>query len=112
MGSQAVGISNIGRVACDDKPLEQMSRIARSHEASVAQVALAWLLSKPMVASVIIGASKLHQLEDNLKAIAVKLDEMEIAELDAMTAPTSLYPNWFNANLIDAQHKAALSVAR
>lgn len=94
------------------KVVEKMGEIAIRREASVAQIALAWLLAKPVVASIIIGASKLHQLEDNLKAADVMLSETEVAELDAITAPTPLYPNWFNANLIDAQHKAALSVAR
>jgi aryl-alcohol dehydrogenase-like predicted oxidoreductase len=61
-----------------------------------------------VVDSVIVGASKLHQLEDNLKAIEIKLSDAEVAALDAITAPTTLYPNWFNANLMDAKHKAAL----
>jgi len=39
----------------------------------VAQVALAWLLNKKMVSSIIVGASKMHQLEDNLKAIDLEL---------------------------------------
>jgi aryl-alcohol dehydrogenase-like predicted oxidoreductase len=88
------------------KVVERMREIAAKYKASVAQVALAWLLAKPVVSSIIIGASKIHQLEDNLKAVEVKLDEAEVVELTAMTAPTALYPNWFNANLIDAQHKA------
>lgn len=90
------------------KVIDRMREIAARHDASVAQVALAWLLSKPVVSSVIIGASKLHQLEDNLKAADVKLSEMEVAELDEMTAPATLYPHWFNANLVDAKHKEAL----
>ncbi|MBO0721789.1 MAG: aldo/keto reductase, partial [Blastocatellia bacterium] len=87
--------------------VNRMREIAQSHRASVAQIAIAWLLAKHVVASVIVGASKLHQLEDNLKAADVKLSEAEVAELDALTAPAPLYPNWFNANLMDAQHKAA-----
>ena len=91
------------------KVIERMREIAKAHEASVAQVGLAWLLSKPVVSSIIVGASKLHQLEDNLRAIEVKLSESEIAELDAMTAPPTLYPHWFNINLVDAKHKEALA---
>jgi aryl-alcohol dehydrogenase-like predicted oxidoreductase len=90
------------------KVVDRMREIAASHEASVAQVALAWLLSKPVVSSVILGASKLPQLEDNLKSADVKLSEAEVAELDEMTAPSMLYPHWFNANLVDAKHKEAL----
>jgi aryl-alcohol dehydrogenase-like predicted oxidoreductase len=90
------------------KVIERLREIAASHEASVAQVALAWLLSKPVVSSIIVGASKLHQLEDNLRAFEVKLSDAEVTELDAMTAPATLYPHWFNINLVDARHKEVL----
>src|SRR5262249_38817222 len=93
------------------KVVEKMREIAERHEASVAQIAIAWLLAKPVVSSVIIGASKSHQLEDNLKAVDLKLSVAEVAELDAGAPPTPLYPNWFNANLIDAQHKSAIEAA-
>jgi aryl-alcohol dehydrogenase-like predicted oxidoreductase len=92
------------------KVVEKMREIAGRHEASVAQIAIAWLLARPVVSSVIVGASKPHQLEDNLKAVDVKLSDAEVAELDMITAPTPLYPNWFNANLVDAQHKAAIGL--
>jgi len=93
------------------KVVEKMREIAARHEASVAQIATAWLLAKPVVSSVIVGASKSHQLEVNLKAVDLKLNDPEVAELDAITAPTPLYPNWFNANSIDSQHKAATEAA-
>ncbi len=90
------------------KVVGRLREIAQEHQASVAQVALAWLLSKPVVSSIIVGASKLQQLEDNLQATEVKLSEAEVNELDAMTAPTTLYPHWFNINLVDAKHKEVL----
>jgi aryl-alcohol dehydrogenase-like predicted oxidoreductase len=93
------------------KAVEKLREIAAAHQASVAQVSLAWLLSKPFVSSIIVGASKLHQLEGNLRAIEVKLSEAEVAELDALTAPATLYPHWFNRNLVDAKHKEALGAA-
>lgn len=88
--------------------IERMRLMAKEHEGSVAQMALAWLLSKPFVSSIIIGASKLHQLEDNLRAAELNLSAEEIAELDALTAPAALYPHWFNHNLVDAKQKEAL----
>src|SRR5262249_33920871 len=90
------------------KVVEKMREIAERHEASVAQIAIAWLLAKPVVSSVIVGASKSHQLEDNLKTVDLKLSLAEVAELHAGAPPTPVYPNWFNANLIDAQHKSAI----
>lgn len=88
--------------------VEKLRAVAQAHDASVAQIALAWLLAKPVVSSIIVGASKLQQLEDNLKAIEIQLKQTDIAALDDLTAPTPLYPNWFNANLIDAKHQSAL----
>jgi aryl-alcohol dehydrogenase-like predicted oxidoreductase len=66
--------------------VEQMRAIAGRHGASVAQVALAWLLARPAVSSVLIGASKLSQLDDNLGAAALGLTAEDLAALDAATA--------------------------
>ena len=90
------------------KLVEQMRAIASRHEASVAQIAFAWLLAKDAVTSILLGASKLNQLEDNLGAINVKLSPAEIAALDAATPLTPVYPNWFNDNLADQPLKNAL----
>lgn len=81
--------------------VERMRTIADAHGASVAQVAISWLLAKDAVTSVLLGASKLHQLEDNLGAAELTLTEGEIAALDAETVPAPVYPNWFIDNLAD-----------
>jgi aryl-alcohol dehydrogenase-like predicted oxidoreductase len=81
------------------KLVEKMRAIASAHDASVAQVAIAWLLARRAVSSVIIGSTKLSQLEDNLKAAAVTLTAAEIAELDAATTPVPVYPNFFMDNI-------------
>jgi aryl-alcohol dehydrogenase-like predicted oxidoreductase len=88
--------------------VERMREIGSSHGASPAQVALAWLLSRPHVASVLIGASKVGQLDDNLKAAEISLSADEVAELDRMTEPTPVYPSWFNEKVFDAQAREAL----
>lgn len=90
------------------KVVDRMRELADARGASAAQVAIAWLLAKPVVASVIVGASKLHQLEDNLKAADLELSAAEVAELDALTQPPPSYPHWFNRNLLDAKHKEVL----
>ncbi len=92
--------------------VEKIRAIANECNASVAQIALAWLLSKAVVASIILGASKLSQLEDNLGAIDVKLSDSQIAALDQITAPPSLYPNWFNSNMVDDKHKELFATNR
>jgi aryl-alcohol dehydrogenase-like predicted oxidoreductase len=88
--------------------VEVMKGIAAAHKASVAQVALAWLLTKPAVASIILGASKIHQLEDNLGAVELQLHDDEIRQLDEMTRPRAMYPHWFNQQMADKQHKDLL----
>jgi diketogulonate reductase-like aldo/keto reductase len=69
------------------------------------------LLAKPVVSSVIVGASKMHQLEDNLHSIHIKLSATQIQQLDAITKPGVLYPHWFNQQLVDPVHKEILHPA-
>jgi aryl-alcohol dehydrogenase-like predicted oxidoreductase len=88
--------------------VEQMRTIASAHHASVAQVAIAWLLSRPAVTSVLLGATKRSQLEDNLGAASLQLSESELADLDAATPLAPVYPNWFQRNLADTQTAEAL----
>ena len=68
--------------------------MAGGHGASPAQVALAWLLGRPAVASVIIGARTDEQLRDNLGAAALSLTADERAALDKVSAPALIYPYW------------------
>lgn len=88
--------------------VERMRVIAAANGASVAQVAIAWLLTKKRVSSVLLGASKPHQLADNLGAAELVLDEGDLSALDAATEPAPVYPNWFIDNLVDQPQKAAL----
>lgn len=75
--------------------VDRLKALATSRGRSVAQIALAWLLAKDAVNSVILGASKLHQLEDNLGAVEVKLTPQEVAELDGHMPLVDTYPEWF-----------------
>jgi aryl-alcohol dehydrogenase-like predicted oxidoreductase len=72
--------------------IDRLRTIAEAHSASVAQVALAWLLTRPIVSSILIGATKAHQLEDNLQAANLVLTHEEIDELDRLTQPKGIYP--------------------
>jgi aryl-alcohol dehydrogenase-like predicted oxidoreductase len=60
----------------------------------VARIALAWLLTRPFVTSIIIGARTREQLADNLAAGDVRLDPEHVAQLDAASALPSEYPGW------------------
>ena len=74
--------------------LDVMAPIAKAHDCSAARVSLAWLLSKPLVTSVIIGAKRLDQLEDNLAAVDLQLTPDEIKRLDDVSALPPEYPGW------------------
>src|SRR5262249_48607911 len=74
--------------------IEAMRGIARKHATSVARVALAWILSKGFVTSIIIGAKTIEQLNDNLGASALELSAAELASLDAISELPPEYPGW------------------
>ncbi|QJQ95121.1 MULTISPECIES: aldo/keto reductase [Halomonadaceae] len=74
--------------------IDAMRRIAEAHGVSVAQIALAWLLHQRAVTSVIIGAKRTDQLDDNIAAINITLSGDELAELDRVSALPAEYPGW------------------
>jgi len=74
--------------------VDAMRPIAEAHDASVARVALAWLLQRKGVMSVIVGAKTVEQLDDNLAAAKLTLSAAEIATLDAVSALPAEYPGW------------------
>lgn len=74
--------------------VEAMRPIAAQRGISVAQVALAWLLSRPVVSTVIVGARNAGQLRDNLAASDVTLGEEELRRLDEVSALPPEYPGW------------------
>ncbi len=72
--------------------LDTLAAVAKEADATVPAVALAWLLHKPEVTSVILGARDLTQLEDNLKAANLKLTAAQVETLDKASAPDWAYP--------------------
>jgi aryl-alcohol dehydrogenase-like predicted oxidoreductase len=79
--------------------VDKLRAIAGAHNASPSQVALAWLLRKRGVTSLLIGANKMEQLEDNLGSVNVQLTTEQMSQLDELTAPGPLYPHWFTARV-------------
>ncbi|HEX6352577.1 aldo/keto reductase [Actinophytocola sp.] len=77
--------------------VDVLVEIATARDVSPAQVALSWLLSKPTVTSLVIGARTEEQLADNLKAADLTLTEAERTRLDEVSAPPLLYPYWHQA---------------
>ena len=79
------------------KVVEVMREVGEAHGVSVARVALAWILHKPSVMSIIIGAKTLEQLDDNLAAVDLALTPEEMARLDEVSELPSEYPGWMFA---------------
>lgn len=79
------------------KILEVLENTARAKEASVAATALAWLIHKPGVTSVIIGARTMEQLQGNLKASEILLSHSEMERLENASAVPFPYPQWMLA---------------
>jgi aryl-alcohol dehydrogenase-like predicted oxidoreductase len=74
--------------------VEVAAEIGDAHGVSVAQVANAWLLHKPGVTSLVVGARTEEQLADNLAAADLALSEDEMTRLDEVSAMPLLYPYW------------------
>jgi aryl-alcohol dehydrogenase-like predicted oxidoreductase len=74
--------------------IETLVEIAADRGVSAAQVALAWLLARPGITSVIVGARTDEQLADNLAAANLELSPDEHARLEAVSRPTLIYPFW------------------
>jgi len=106
-GKYGPGAANEGRRATFDFPpvdkdrawacVAAMREVGTRHGASVAEVALAYILAKPFVTSVIIGAKRLDQLDENLKAVKLKLDADDMTKLDEVSALPPEYPAWMLA---------------
>jgi aryl-alcohol dehydrogenase-like predicted oxidoreductase len=88
--------------------VDRLRAIGAAHRATPAQVALAWVLSKPFVGSVLLGANKFGQLEDNLGAANLEIRKQDLTGLDELTSPTPTYPNFFSAMVVDEPVRKAL----
>jgi aryl-alcohol dehydrogenase-like predicted oxidoreductase len=89
--------------------VDELADIAKAHDSTVARIALAWVQAQPGVTSTIIGARRLAQLEDNVKALEVKLSAEELGRLDALTKPKFGFPQSM-APVFPALHNGGTSV--
>ena len=110
------GDNNSRRTAFDFPPVDKeraydivdaIAPIAKAHDASVARVALAWLLQRKGVMSVIVGAKTQQQLDDNLAAADLTLSADEIAALDKVSALRPEYPGWMLTRQTEGRVPAA-----
>jgi len=88
--------------------IDQLKLIAAAHQISFANVALAWIFAKKFITSVVIGANRLEQLEDNLKALNLKLSTAEMERLDTVSQRPETYPASFLKMTGDQQMREKL----
>jgi len=74
--------------------IDVMRALAEARGVSVARIAIAWLLHRRFVMSVIVGAKTIEQLDDNLAATEIKLSDEELAQLDLVSKLPHEYPGW------------------
>jgi aryl-alcohol dehydrogenase-like predicted oxidoreductase len=83
--------------------IDAMEKVGKAHGVSVARIALAWLLQRRGVMSVIIGAKTIEQLDDNLAATDLTLSPDDVAALDAVSALGPEYPGWMLARTAEGR---------
>ena len=83
--------------------VEVLRQVAKRHAATPAQIALAWLLLRPTISSVIVAARSNDRLEENLRAIDITLEPRDITELDVVSSPGVPYPQWMVTQLDQAE---------
>jgi aryl-alcohol dehydrogenase-like predicted oxidoreductase len=99
LGSRKAGIETLGRFTERNLQIvDAVRKVASELDKSPAQVALAWLVSKPTVTSVLLGVSKLTQLENNLRALDTRLSADQIKRLDDISRVEMGFPHAVLAN--------------
>ena len=83
--------------------VDALKDVAKRHGASPARVALAWVLGRPAVSSVIVAARKPEHLEDNILAVDLRLSDEDVRQLDAASDPGVPYPKWMVLQLDTAE---------
>ena len=83
------------------KVVDAIDAVAKETGKMVPQIALNWLLQRPTVSSVILGARNESQLRDNLGAEGWKLTSEQVARLDQASAVTPVYPYWHQRNFAE-----------
>lgn len=83
--------------------IDAVVAVAEDHEVSPAQVALAWLLGRQGITSVVLGARTEAQLADNLSATELVLTDTDLADLESASRPDLPYPHWHQRNMAHAR---------
>jgi len=83
--------------------VDALKEVAEKHGVSPARVAISWVLSRPAVSSVIVAARRADQLEDNIRAVDLRLSDDDVRKLDTVSDPGVPYPKWMVLQLDTAE---------
>ncbi|MGH1342793.1 MAG: aldo/keto reductase [Nannocystales bacterium] len=78
--------------------IEKLDELAKAKDSTIPRLALSWVLQQRGITSVLVGAKRVEQLEDNLGAVELEWSQDELDALAELTAPPNLYPHWMVAN--------------
>ena len=100
--------SDAGRFVMFDKEkgyriVDTVKKVAERHGVSPARVSIAWLLSRPMISSVITAGRRIEHLKDNIEAVNLRLTDEDFAQLDQVSDPGTPYPKWMVLQLDQAE---------
>ena len=87
--------------------MDALDEVAKECGKSVPQVALNWLLQRPSISTVIVGARNEHQLLQNIEAAGWHLTTEQIAKLDRASEVTPIYPYWHQRQFTERNPAAA-----
>jgi aryl-alcohol dehydrogenase-like predicted oxidoreductase len=87
--------------------VDVLNNIAIKHEVEAAQIALAWTLSRPAVASLIIGGTSVKQFLNNFRALDVKLSDHDLLQLETVSRPPQIYPLWHQSQFASPRFSSA-----
>jgi len=107
-GRIAAGGAEGGPVVQDEylyRVVDALDTVAKSRGKTVAQVALNWLLQRPTVANIVVGARDQAQLEQNLGALGWNLSQEDLAHLDQASHETPIYPYWHQSGFDERNPK-------
>lgn len=90
------------------KVVDALDEMAKETGKTVPQIALNWLLQRPTVSSIIVGARNEEQLRQNLGAVGWNLTPEQVAKLDAASAVTPVYPYWWQRGQLPERHPSAV----
>jgi aryl-alcohol dehydrogenase-like predicted oxidoreductase len=82
--------------------VDVLKRVSDQFGVTPSQAALAWILTRPFISTILVGATRMDQLESNLAASEIRLDQVDVGAIENLTRPRQIYPGYMQALGYDA----------